>query len=542
MTETVARAQPPTLAPLGPNRAPQGLARLRIGRLYTLIGTAAAVLVLSALALAGTAVYANASARGTLIDRVDPATLQQFQLSGAVGGQDTAVRTYAATGDPKYLKAYRDAITAEADAIKEMRRLLSGVSDAGPVRDQLSMVGSAMATWRTRFGDPLVADIPAKGPAALDDARNRTGQGLFLDVRSANSLEQRRLTALHNDVDRKLRAAAVTVYWGMGAGAVIIVLALVVLMVLIRRLVVRPLTVLATQVREVAHGDFARSLDIGGPAEVAELGELIDSMRHRIVDEWRVASEARQLLDEQTTELRRSNADLEQFAYVASHDLQEPLRKVASFCQMIERRYADQLDDRGRQYIDFAVDGAKRMQLLINDLLTFSRVGRYRTPEPIDMTAIMDRALDNLSAIREESGAEITFDPLPIVTGDRTELVQLMQNLVGNAVKFRGKEPPKVRITVRKDGDMWEFACIDNGIGIDPRYADRIFVIFQRLHAKDVYEGTGIGLAMCKKIVENHGGHIWLDVPEGTPENTTGTTIRWTLPSGESDGSDGASD
>jgi signal transduction histidine kinase len=512
---------------------------LRLGRLYGLIGVIAVLLVLGALALAGTAIYTNTQARGTLINKVDPAALQQFQLSGAVGGQDTAIRNYATTRDARFLTAYREAITTEAKSIAEMRGLLRDVRDAGPTRDQLSKVSSAMADWRTRFADPLAAEVPAKGSAALTESRNRLGQELFLQVRAANLLEQRRLTALHNDVDHRLRAAASTVYWAMVAGAVIIVLVIVALMVLIRHLVVRPLTELATRVREVTQGDFGRALDIGGPAEIAELGAHIDAMRYRIIDEWRFTSEARQRLDEQATELRRSNADLEQFAYVASHDLQEPLRKVASFCQMIERRYADQLDDRGRQYINFAVDGAKRMQLLINDLLTFSRVGRHRTPEPVDMADILDRALDNLAAIREESGAEITSDPLPHVTGDRTELVQLLQNLIGNAVKFHGEEPPKVRIGVRKDGDMWEFSCADNGIGIDPRYADRIFVIFQRLHAKDVYDGTGIGLAMCKKIVENHGGRIWLDAPEGP---VTGTTMRWTLPSGESDDSDGTSD
>ncbi|MGI8330722.1 sensor histidine kinase [Actinomadura scrupuli] len=539
MTDNEARALPPTLAPLGPPRPPKGLARLRLGRLYGLIGAAAIALVLAAIALAGTAVYANTQARGLLINKVDPAALQQFQLSGAVGGQDTAVRTYVTTRDPRFLTAYRDAVANEAKAIAEMRRLLRDVRGAEQARAQLASVGTAMAVWRTRFADPLVADVPARGAAALDERRNRLGQDLFLQVRAANSLEQRRLTSLHNDVDHRLRSAASTVYWAMGAGAVIIVLVIVTLMVLIRQLVVRPLTELATEVREVTQGDFGRRLGNGGPAEIAELGAHIDAMRYRIIDEWRFTSEARQRLDEQATELRRSNADLEQFAYVASHDLQEPLRKVASFCQMIERRYADQLDDRGRQYIDFAVDGAKRMQLLINDLLTFSRVGRHRTPEPVDMTDILGRALDNLTAIREETGAEITSDPLPHVTGDRTELVQLLQNLIGNAVKFHGDEPPKVRIGVREDGGMWEFSCSDNGIGIDPRYGDRIFVIFQRLHAKDLYEGTGIGLAMCKKIVENHGGRIWLEAPEGP---VTGTTIRWTLPSAESDGGDGTSD
>ncbi|MFD0539397.1 ATP-binding protein [Actinomadura luteofluorescens] len=248
-------------------------------------------------------------------------------------------------------------------------------------------------------------------------------------------------------------------------------------------------------------------------------------------------------LDEQTEELRRSNAELEQFAYVASHDLQEPLRKVASFCQMLERRYGDKLDDRGRQYIAFAVDGAKRMQALINDLLSFSRVGRMSRPEDsVDLDDVVRQALDNLSTLCEETGAEVDVAELPDVAGDRTQLVQLFQNLVGNAIKFRREGvPPRVTIDVRRTGDEWEFGCSDNGIGIDPRYADRIFLIFQRLHSREEYTGTGIGLALCKKIVEYHGGRIWLaagEHAEPDAEAATGTTFRWTLPAQPSAGTE----
>ena len=230
----------------------------------------------------------------------------------------------------------------------------------------------------------------------------------------------------------------------------------------------------------------------------------------------------------QTEELRRSNAELEQFAYVASHDLQEPLRKVASFCQMIERRYGDQLDDRGRQYIEFAVDGAKRMQALINDLLAFSRVGRESSvDEAVDLNEVARQALANLAALREETDAQVDVGDLPHVSGDRAQLVRLFQNLVGNAIKFRRPdEPPRVVVDARRAGDEWEFRCADNGIGIEPRHADRIFLIFQRLHPRDEYTGTGIGLALCKKIVEYHGGRIWLGSGDGSP----GTAFHWTLP------------
>lgn len=293
----------------------------------------------------------------------------------------------------------------------------------------------------------------------------------------------------------------------------------------IRYAVLKPIDQLTEQVRTVAAGDFDHRLGVDRPAELSELSSHVDSMRRRIVSAWRGAAD-------QADELRRSNGELEQFAYVASHDLQEPLRKVASFTQMLEQRYGPQLDDRARQYIHYAVDGAKRMQLLINDLLDFSRVGRVSGERvPTDSGEALDRALENLSATIEDTGATVTRDDLPVVEGNRMQLTQLFQNLVENAVKFRSEDPPRVRLTAERKGDMWEFSCSDNGIGVDPKYADRIFLIFQRLHPRDVYPGTGIGLALCRKIVEYHGGQLWLDAePAGH-----GTTFRWTLPAAGGD-------
>jgi len=238
------------------------------------------------------------------------------------------------------------------------------------------------------------------------------------------------------------------------------------------------------------------------------------------------------MLDDQTVELRRSNAELEQFAYVASHDLQEPLRKVASFCQLIEKRYGDQLDERGTEYIAFAVDGAKRMQVLINDLLTFSRVGRLNAAyTDVDLDETLDVALGNLSTAIEESGADVVRPAqLPAVIGDPTLLTMLWQNLIGNAVKFaKPGDAPRIVVECERAAgeheDQWSFSVTDNGIGISPEFVDKVFVIFQRLHAREVYSGTGIGLALCKKIVEHHGGTIWIDT-----SYTAGTQFRFTLP------------
>jgi light-regulated signal transduction histidine kinase (bacteriophytochrome) len=240
-----------------------------------------------------------------------------------------------------------------------------------------------------------------------------------------------------------------------------------------------------------------------------------------------------QALNTQAVELRRSNAELEQFAYVASHDLQEPLRKVTSFCQLLEKRYGSALDERGIEYIGFAVDGAKRMQVLINDLLTFSRVGRLTvTHATVALDTTLDTALGNLAAAIEESGAQIKRrdGPLPQVTGDATLMTMLWQNLIGNAVKFRREDhAPRVIIDCeRGTGDhdgYWVFGVTDNGIGIAPEFAEKVFVIFQRLHGRDAYAGTGIGLALCKKIVELHGGIIGIDT-----SNSSGTRFWFTLP------------
>jgi signal transduction histidine kinase len=308
--------------------------------------------------------------------------------------------------------------------------------------------------------------------------------------------------------------------------AILVVAALTTTMIMLRRTVTLPIGALARRIRRVAGGEFELQVASDGPRDIADLAGDVDSMRERILEELAQIREAHALLDAQARDLERSNAELEQFAYVASHDLQEPLRKVASFCQLLEQRYKGELDERADQYIEFAVDGAKRMQQLINDLLAFSRVGR--TPgalAPVDLGEALRRALGDLDAVMVESRAQVDAAELPTVDGELALLTLVFQNLIGNALKFRGVDPPRVRIDVERNDGEWLISCSDNGIGIDPEYADRVFVIFQRLHTKDEYAGTGIGLAMCRKIVEYHGGRIWLDTDAGS-----GTTFRFTLP------------
>ncbi|NJM68488.1 MAG: hypothetical protein HC851_23910, partial [Acaryochloris sp. RU_4_1] len=256
---------------------------------------------------------------------------------------------------------------------------------------------------------------------------------------------------------------------------------------------------------------------------------LYDQLELRVQERTTELTQVNQQLEQLTTELQRSNQELEQFASIASHDLQEPLRAITSYTQKLAQRYQGQLDEKADLYIGFAVDGAIRMQQLIQALLTYSRVGRQKLKlEPTDCNAVVNKVLRDLRVAITENQATITVAPLPVLEVDPTQLSLLFQNLIGNAIKYRSEAAPQVHISAAEQGQetkSWHFSVRDNGIGIESQYTERIFTIFQRLHTSDEYPGTGLGLAICQKIVENHGGQIGVESKLGE-----GSTFSFDIP------------
>ncbi|MEN3306446.1 MAG: hypothetical protein V7603_2648 [Micromonosporaceae bacterium] len=474
---------------------------------------------------------ANRDELNAVLNQIAPMRVDGERLLAALYQQQSGVRGYAMTGDGADLTSYQDGVAAQRAAAGEMSQL---VRDRTALRDQLSRVESEIGAWRTAIAEPALAraaagDLPGAqtvvadaSPARFDTARARVD-----DLRGAiGGLRDRAVADARRGTERIVQLLIIAVG--------IVVLAGAALAVLLRFLIIRPVDRLVGDVQAVTAGEYQHPIPDSGPPELARLSRGVDQMRQRIVAELaevraaRTALEAaNQQLEQQATELTRSNRDLEQFAYVASHDLQEPLRKVASFCQLLQRRYAGQLDERADQYIYFAVDGAQRMQRLINDLLAFSRIGRHTSGfTAVDLNALTADIVDQLDTTISRAQAEVTWDDLPVVQGDEPLLSALLGNLVSNSIKFRRPEaPPRIHLSARRVDDEWEIGCQDNGIGIEAEFADKVFVIFQRLHPKEAYPGTGIGLAVAKKIVEYHGGRIWLDTSP-----VAGSLVKFTLP------------
>ena len=513
----------------GRKRAPRPplVRRLSASQWFALAASALALVTAAGTALGVLAVVRLTDARNVVLDRNGPAVLAQMELNTALVNQESGLRGFVLTGSEEFLDPYRDGRIAESEQYAALTRLLTG-DDMAETRRNTALVRARAAAWHERYAQPVIAAVRVHGPDAPEAPAPSVGRRLFDDLRTALARQASSLAAVRTAGRAHFKNAAGFLTGAFIAIVVLIAVGIAGALLALRVTITRPLRVLGRNVRHIARGEFEHGIERAGARDVVELGDDIDSMRRRIVAELVSLKEAHDQLDEQARELARSNAELEQFAYVASHDLQEPLRKVASFCQLIEQRYGDELDERGKQYIAFAVDGAKRMQQLINDLLAFSRVGRGATEQPVVAADdVLRQALSSLGEAIGESGAQIAVEPLPPVRAEPALLAAVFQNLIGNALKFHGDDgPPHVAISAERHGGEWVFTCTDDGIGIEPEYAERIFMIFQRLHPKDAYAGTGIGLAMCRKIVEYHGGRIWLD----TAVSNGRTTFRFTLP------------
>ncbi|WP_410663900.1 sensor histidine kinase [Amycolatopsis sp. lyj-84] len=500
--------------------SPDGVWSIR--RWAVLSGVLASLLIGAAIVAGSMALVNLTDSRSRLLDVTGPQVLQSTALSTAMLNQETGVRGYILAGRAEFLEPYRDGLKAQDTAVAELRRL--GAISGTTIGDDLDQVLQAASTWRRTVIEPVLAGAPATG------AQVEASKPLFDGVRGALTGLQSRLEGERLDARNDLSSAADVLRVMLVVIAVLLCAALALVFFLLHRKLISPIRQLAGEVRDVATADIHREVRGSGPKEMRELASDVESLRSRILAEVTHLERAQETIAVRTRELERSNSDLEQFAYVASHDLQEPLRKVASFCQLLQKRYQGKLDERGDQYIGFAVDGAKRMQALINDLLAFSRVGR-RPGESVllESESLLDAALGNLEDAITESGARITRGELPVVRGEKSLLTAVLQNLVGNAVKFRGEDPPEIDVAAELDGTDWRFSVTDNGIGISDEYAERIFVIFQRLHGRGDYPGTGIGLALSRKIVEHHGGTIWLDTTV-----TAGTRFCFTLPADQS--------
>jgi signal transduction histidine kinase len=405
---------------------------------------------------------------------------------------ETGQRGYILTGEESYLVPYNDGVKRVQENLKELRELTAD----NPTQQRAMDLLDALVAARLVSASERVSIRREKGlEAGIEAIRTGPGKQQMDEIRTRigeMKLEEERLLRLRSEeADASSRTARTVIVLG---------------------------EVLAVVFLSLAGGIVGQEMMHRKWAE-EEVRKINADLERRVAE--RTAE-----LAERAKELARSNAELQQFAYVASHDLQEPLRMVASFTQLLAKRYKDKLDADAQEFINYAVDGATRMQALISDLLTYARIGTQgKSLVPTDCEALFNRVLESLKFAIEESGTVISRDPFPVVMADPQQLGQLFQNLLTNAIKFHGAEPPRVKISVERNGSDWKISVRDNGIGISQEHADRIFVIFQRLHTKTEYPGTGIGLSICKKIVERHGGRIWVE-----PSPGGGSTFFFTIP------------
>ena len=442
--------------------------------------------------VAGPAVTAM-NRRFVVLARADAAPLIQLVGDGSDLGRtgETQLVQHSETSVELLLPSRLGAVTGD--------RLTSNVSNGDdlPLRGQIAAGKTGFLRARDRRGVPVLAVYE---PVGYRD------WGMIAKIDSAEADEP--LWRLGR--------------WTIIPATIVLLLGAVGSYVLARHFT-RPIQELADTAATVASGDLNARATVHTHDELEALAQRFNEMTEKLAESHATLEHQ---VEERTAELNRSNRELEQFAYVASHDLQEPLRAVAGYCQLLRRRYLDKLDGDAREFLEYAVDGAERMRALIDGLLDYSRVQTQGRPfADVDCESVLDWALRNLEASLVESGAQVTRSAMPVLFGDDGQLARLMQNLIGNAIKYRGEKPPEIRIEAQERDDEWVISVADNGIGIDPKHFDRVFAIFQRLHTRDEYPGTGIGLAVCKRIVERHNGRMWVESEAGR-----GSVFFFTIP------------
>lgn len=484
----------------------------------------AVVAVLSVIELLSLASMDTATNRAIAL--LEPAQVQAQVLINDLNTEETSVQTYLLSGSSGVLFPYNEAPqTIGADAAK----LQTLITNYPSLQADLAEVLRGNANWRANWANP---SIELKRTSATPS--QAVARQLLVRTSEFTTLRQHAIQ-LADDAGTLSDAARATLNAArtrLTIVSIIVLLALLAatgaLFVGLRRLVATPLGNLEAAVRDVAGGDLRRQLPVGGPPEVRWLGESVEVMRDRIVSELEAVEAARAELAEQAEALRLANADLDRFADVASHDLQEPLRKVAGFSRLLIERYGDRLDDRGLEFASYAADGATHMRSLIEDLLSYFRItrsiARMRT---VALSEVIAAALRELSGPLENSGARVSVGELGEVLGDPVLLTALFERLLANAVEYRSARPLEIRIDAVRRNGLVRISVADNGEGIQPEYAERVFGIFQRLH-HDNEGGTGIGLALCRRIVEVHGGTIWVDTGR-----FDGATVHLELPLGQ---------
>jgi signal transduction histidine kinase len=422
------------------------------------------------------------------------------ELFSTVQDGETGQRGYVLTGEERYLAPFAKAKSLVWD---QLRALQATASQRDASEKQLAELQAEVGLKMAEMERTIALRRDSGFEAALDIVRTNRGQNYMDRIRAlVTTLKEQARASMERRIARE-RASQ---------GELQAVLAIVVATAFLLLILAYRFSALYEEQRD--------KLD----KESKLLSQALDAR----VKERTAELEARtRQLELRTTELARSNADLSQFAYVASHDLQEPLRMVGSYMGLLAKRYQGKLDETAEKYMQFAIDGANRMQALIQDLLAYSRAGTQALERSeVPFSKIVESAVTNLSLLIRDTGAAVNFGSLPVVFGDKTKLTQVMQNLIGNAIKFRKPEvPPRVSIEVELVADEWIFRVTDNGIGFDPKYCDRIFQVFQRLHGVGRYAGNGIGLAICRRVVEHHGGRLWAQ-----SELAKGSTFFFSLP------------